>query len=80
MKRKYSTIKPGASPAPLNPQPVSDLLDEKQAAQFLGVKVRTMRLWRLTRHLPHLKISSRVVRYRQHDLDGWLNSYRTVIS
>jgi hypothetical protein len=80
MKKKTSAIVAGEIPGVPVRQPVSDLLDEKQAAQFLGVKVRTMRLWRLTRHLPHLKISCRVIRYRQNDLDGWLNSYRTVIS
>ena len=80
MANKKSPIKAGATPAILNPQPVSALLDEKQAAQFLGLEPRTLRSYRKWRRLPHIRISGRVVRYRQADLNSWLDSYRTVIA
>jgi predicted DNA-binding transcriptional regulator AlpA len=80
MANKKSPIRTGATPVILNPQPVSGLLDEKQAAQFLGLEPRTLRGYRKWRRLPHIRISGRVVRYRQADLNSWLDSYRTVIS
>jgi DNA-binding transcriptional MerR regulator len=56
------------------------LLDDAAAAEILGVEPRTLRLWRNTRRLPFLKISSRVIRYRADDLQRWLDQCRTVIS
>jgi DNA-binding transcriptional MerR regulator len=60
--------------------PAEKLLDVAAAAEILGVQPRTLRLWRNTRRLPFLKISSRVVRYRLADLNQWLDQSRTVIS
>jgi predicted site-specific integrase-resolvase len=60
--------------------PAEKLLDDAAAAEILGVQPRTLRLWRNTRRLPFLKISSRVVRYRLADLNAWLDASRTVIS
>jgi len=54
----------------------ADLLTEEQAANFLSVKPRTLRLWRRSRGLPHVKITSKIVRYRRIDLDGWLEHHR----
>jgi len=56
------------------------LLTEEQAAEFLTVKPRTLRLWRQTRALPHIRISSKEIRYRASDLDEWLARRRTVIA
>ena len=58
----------------------SDLLDEIQAAAYLVIKPRTLRLWRNSRGLPHLKITSKEIRYRRSDLDGWLNRHRVCIA
>lgn len=60
--------------------PAEKLLDHAAAAEILGVEPRTLRLWRNTRRLPFLKISSRVIRYRAADLQQWLDQCRTVIS
>ena len=57
----------------------SDILDHLQAASYLHITERTLRLWRSRRALPHLKITSRIVRYRRADLDSWLETHRTVI-
>lgn len=54
----------------------SQLLTEVEAAEILSVEPRTLRLWRNTRGLPHLKITNKVVRYRRTDLDGWLDRCR----
>ena len=49
-----------------------ELLTDAQAAEYLAVQSRTLRLWRHTRGLPHIRISNRVLRYRKTDLDAWL--------
>lgn len=49
------------------------LLDEKQAAEFLGLQPRTLASWRFTgrRGPKFVRISARCVRYRQQDLNDW---------
>lgn len=59
---------------------VTELLNDEQAASLLGVEPRTLRLWRRTRALPFIKITSKIIRYRRTDLDGWLESNRVVIA
>jgi excisionase family DNA binding protein len=54
------------------------LTDEDVAAQ-LGVDARTVRAWRNLRGLPHLRITQKVVRYRQSDVDEWAASRRVAI-
>jgi len=55
------------------------LLNDAQAATFLQIKRRTLRLWRRTRGLPHFKLTTKVIRYRQRDLEAWLETHRTVV-
>ena len=74
MKNKVS--KPVAAVIPLDP----DLLGESQACALLGVLPRTLRLWRNTRGLPHLKITCKIIRYRRSDINAWLDRSRTVIA
>ena len=50
----------------------ADLLTDEQAAAILSVEPRTIRLWRKTRGLPHLKLTSKIVRIRRADLDSWM--------
>ena len=52
-----------------------ELLDEKQAADFLSLSPGTLSVWRSTgRHcLPFVKVGHRV-RYRVADLETWLES------
>lgn len=57
----------------------SELLNDKQVAAYLGITTRTLRLWR-RRGLPHLKLTGRVIRYRQSDLDTWINRSRKSIT
>ena len=61
-------------------QIAAELLTDEQAAAILSVEPRTLRLWRNTRSLPHLRITPRVIRYRRADLDAWLDRTRTVIN
>lgn len=53
----------------------NDLLDEREAAKYIGVGEGTLPVWRCTNryNLPYLKIG-RLVRYRKSDLDLWLDS------
>lgn len=56
----------------------NELLDEHQAAAFLGLSRITLSVWRSTKryNLPFVKIG-RSVRYRRADLVAWIDS-RTV--
>jgi hypothetical protein len=54
--------------------PTTPLLNESEAASFFGIEPGTLRLWRRRRGLPHIRITKRVVRYRQTDLEAWLES------
>lgn len=51
------------------------LLSPEQAAQHMGLSVKTLATWRSTgRHaLPFIRCGSRI-RYRRADLDAWLAS------
>lgn len=50
------------------------LLNEKEAAQLLGFKPKTLQGWRTRGHvqLPFVRISKGCVRYRRSDIDAWL--------
>jgi len=51
-----------------------ELLDEKQAAQRLNLSPKTLQKWRLTGGGPvYLKLGT-AVRYREVDLDAWLDA------
>lgn len=52
-----------------------DLLDEKEAADFLAVTPGTLSVWRSTGryNIPYIKVG-RNVRYRRKDLESWLES------
>ena len=54
---------------------LNDLLDEKQAASILKVQPGTISVWRSTGRysIPFIKVG-RSVRYRQTDLNAWLES------
>jgi len=49
------------------------LVNERQAATFLGYTVRALQNWRLRGGGPRfVKVSSRPVRYRRRDLLAWI--------
>jgi len=55
-----------------------NVLNEREAAQFLGVAVQTLRNWRSQRRgVPYLKIG-RAVRYRLEDLENFISDVRIV--
>ena len=58
---------------------VQHILTDKQLATELTVLPRTLRLWRHTRGLPHIKLTSKIIRYRRADIDAWLERNRVVI-
>ncbi len=45
------------------------LLTPLEAAQFLGLKVSTIRKWTFERKLPYIKLGARAVRFRRCDLE-----------
>jgi excisionase family DNA binding protein len=56
----------------------SDLLSREEAARYLGVAPATLATWATTKRypLPMVKIG-RVVKYRQRDLDAFIESRTT---
>lgn len=52
--------------------PMSELLDEHAAADFLTVSVRSLQAWRVSGRGPvFIKVGARV-RYRRADLSDWI--------
>ncbi|MCO5053405.1 MAG: helix-turn-helix domain-containing protein [Verrucomicrobiae bacterium] len=54
-----------------------NVLTEAEAALYLNVKPRTIRLWRVMRGLPHFKPTHKVTLYSREDLNAWLERHRT---
>lgn len=52
-----------------------DLLTPRDAADYIGVTIATLAVWRCTGRyaIPYVKVGGRV-RYRKTDLDAWLDS------
>ena len=76
MSKRKQKIKPAAVTVSVT----VELLNDEQAAALLGVEPRTLRLWRNTRALPHIRITPKVNRYRRTDINAWLDRSRTVIA
>ena len=54
-----------------------DLLDEREAAEILGVSVRALQTWRYKNIGPDfLHLGPRLIRYRVGDLAGWLENQK----
>ena len=53
----------------------TQLLTNKQAAEYIGVTPNTMEIWRSTKRyaIPYIKVG-RLVKYRREALDAWLES------
>ena len=47
------------------------LLDTKEAAEFLGISKNTLYEWIIQRKIPHIKVG-RLVKFRREDLEAWL--------
>jgi predicted DNA-binding transcriptional regulator AlpA len=58
----------------------AEVLDDKQVSALLNTNARTLRLWRATRGLPFIRITSKVIRYRRADIDQWLERRRVAIA
>lgn len=58
------------------PATASDLFNEREAAEYLHQKPRTIRDWRTRRALPCFKPTAKVTLFRKADLDAWLDRHR----
>jgi excisionase family DNA binding protein len=58
----------------------SRLLTAAEAAEFLGIAIQTLAVWRMNKrcNIPYIKVGQSV-RYRLADLEAWLAS-RTVVA
>ena len=53
------------------------LLTESEAAAFLNFTPRAMQAWRTRGGGPaYIRVSARAIRYRQEDIDRWLDERR----
>lgn len=55
---------------------VSTIMNEKQAALYLGLSVRTLQAYRLQMKAPAYIKFDKAVRYRREDLDSFLEASR----
>ncbi len=63
-----------------DPDHLDRLINEREAAVFVGYTVRALQNWRLRGGGPRfVKVSGRSVRYRRRDLNAWAND-RLVIN
>jgi predicted DNA-binding transcriptional regulator AlpA len=52
------------------------LINETEAARFLGYSVRTLQNWRVRGGgPPYIKVSNRSIRYRRRDLIAWADAH-----
>ena len=52
-------------------------LSENEAAQYLGLSVKTLRRWRFGRTGPiYAKLNSKLIRYAKSDLDDWISQQK----
>lgn len=56
-----------------------EILNEREVAAYLRQKPRTIRLWRKTQGLPHIKITHKVVVFRRTDIDEWLSQHSVTV-
>lgn len=60
--------------------PVTDsLLCYADAALLLEVRPSTLRGWVQRRHIPHLRLGDRTVRFQRTELIAWLESHRVPV-
>jgi predicted DNA-binding transcriptional regulator AlpA len=63
------------SPVPIGGPDGARLLLPEQVAGLTGLSTETLAQWRSQRRgIPYLKISHNCVRYRQSDLDAWVEA------
>jgi hypothetical protein len=70
-----------AAPATGGQNPTAEIFtDETCAAYIGGIEPRTVRSFRMSRGLPFVKLSSKVVRIRKVDVDKWLARHQVAIT
>jgi len=61
----------------LNGDMTSDLMTEQEAGGYIGKPPRTLAQWRYLKKGPaYIKVGDKSVRYRQADLDAFLDAHR----
>lgn len=51
---------------------MTDILDYKQATEFLGLPIGSLYAMVSQRRLPHFRIGPRCVRFNRNELERWL--------
>jgi excisionase family DNA binding protein len=59
----------------------AELLTDETAAAYIGdIQPRTVRSFRMSRGLPFIRVTPKVVRIRRADLDKWLARHQVAIT
>ncbi|MGJ8532446.1 MAG: helix-turn-helix transcriptional regulator [Alphaproteobacteria bacterium] len=59
-----------------SPDHLNCLINETQAAEYLGYTIRALQNWRLRGGGPQfIKVSARSIRYRRCDLNEWIEAH-----
>ena len=48
------------------------LLNKRQVAEYLGLKVYTIDAWVSQRRIPYIKVGGRCVRFNLEEIEAWL--------
>lgn len=58
-----------------DPDFLDRLINEHEAADYIGHSVRTLQKWRVTGGGPkYVRVSARSIRYRRRDLNEWIEA------
>jgi len=58
-----------------NPDYLDKLINETEAADYLGYTIRALQNWRLRGGGPSfVKVSARSIRYKRRDLNSWVDA------
>jgi excisionase family DNA binding protein len=58
---------------PEKPKNKESLLTTEEAAELLGVAVKTIQTWVADRYMPFVKLSTKCLRFDRNDLEQWKN-------
>ena len=58
---------------------MSNLMNEKEVASFLGLKPQTLAIWRMRKEkIPFVRMGRRIA-YRREDVEKWLEAQRAQV-
>lgn len=73
MQRKSEFTIDGPDSPQASASPLTRLLTTEDVAEITGLSPETLAQWRwLKKEIPYVRLGTKCVRYRQSDIDAWL--------